>query len=118
MRFLGKVKNKFMYAMQGIVDGMKNDDSIQRQWMLGLLVLILGIFVFHFSIIQWIIALFAIALVIGFEYVNSAIETITDHLFPQYDERAKKIKDYAAGAVLIVSLFSLLIAIIMIFLLE
>jgi len=33
--------------------------------------------------------------------LNSALETITDILFREYDERAKRIKDMAAGAVLI-----------------
>jgi diacylglycerol kinase (ATP) len=40
-------------------------------------------------------------IVLSIEMVNTAIETITDILFKEYDPRAKIIKDTAAGAVLI-----------------
>lgn len=43
--------------------------------------------------------------------MNSAIEGIVDLISPEYNEKAGRIKDMAAGAVLIVSIISLIIGI-------
>jgi diacylglycerol kinase (ATP) len=43
-------------------------------------------------------------IVLSVEMLNSALETITDILFKDYDERAKRIKDMAAGSVLITAM--------------
>lgn len=55
-----------------------------------------------------------IALVIAFEFINSAVETITDKISPEYSLEAKKIKDYAAAAVLVISIAAAISGIIII----
>ena len=72
----------------------------------SLLVLLAGI-VFQVSRIEWLFLLLSIFLVIAFEILNSAIENVVD-LASHYhfDMLAKKAKDMAAGAVLVVSLFA------------
>jgi len=63
------------------------------------------ILILSFSIgISWsevVVIITLSILVLSVEMLNSALETITDILFREYDERAKRIKDMAAGAVLI-----------------
>ena len=104
--FLKKAVRKFSYAFAGLLDGIHNDASIRLQF-----VLLAGLLL-HLSLIEWSIVLILVALVIAMEYINSAIETLTDVLFPNYDRRAKKIKDYSAAAVLVVSIVALLFGII------
>ena len=52
------------------------------------------------------------ALVIGFEMINTAIERITDELYPEWNERARVIKDVAAGSVLLSAIIAFLSGII------
>ena len=109
--FLKKAVRKFSYAFAGLLDGIHNDASIRLQFVLGVCTLLAGLLL-HLSLIEWSIVLILVALVIAMEYINSAIETLTDVLFPNYDRRAKKIKDYSAAAVLVVSIVALLFGII------
>ena len=60
---------------------------------------------------EWCILLICIGLVISLEMINSAIENLVDLVSPDYNEKAGKIKDMAAGAVLVFSFVSLLIGI-------
>jgi diacylglycerol kinase (ATP) len=55
---------------------------------------------------QWIILCIALVLVV--ELLNTAIETLTDLVSPQYNEKAGQVKDVAAGAVVITALFALI----------
>jgi diacylglycerol kinase len=52
--------------------------------------------------------LLAIALVWTTEAINTAIEKIVDFISPDFHPKAGEIKDLAAGAVLIASLFALI----------
>jgi diacylglycerol kinase len=51
--------------------------------------------------------LIVIALVWAAEAFNTAIEKLTDHLFPEYHETARFAKDVAAGAVLVCAIAAL-----------
>ena len=54
--------------------------------------------------IEWVIVLILIGSIIALEFINSAIETIVDFISPEYNEKAKIMKDYAAAAVLVMSI--------------
>lgn len=73
-----------------------------------ILVLIAGI-IFKISFIEWIICFILFALVISLELVNTAIEATVDLVTKNFNIQAKKAKDTAAGAVLLVAIFSALI---------
>lgn len=100
---LRKYINKFRYAFAGLCDGILHDHSITLQCLIGLCVLAVCICL-PLTCWEWVLIILLIALVIAFEFINSAIEAITDEISPEYSLAAKKIKDYAAAAVLIVSL--------------
>ena len=86
----------------------KNRDLITKHAVTALAVILAG-FVFQVSRIEWLFLLLSIFLVVAFEILNSAIENVVD-LASHYhfDMLAKKAKDMAAGAVLVVSLFAAL----------
>lgn len=55
----------------------------------------------------WAVMTLTIALVVGAELLNTAIEALADHLHPQWHEAIKRTKDVAAAAVLVTSLGAL-----------
>lgn len=55
---------------------------------------------------QWIIL--CIMLMLVTEMLNTAIETLTDLVSPNYNKLAGHVKDVSAGAVLLVAIFSLI----------
>ena len=94
------------FALTGIFTAIKEERNMTKHAVTSLLVLLAGI-VFKVSRIEWLFLLLSIFLVIAFEILNSAIENVVD-LASHYhfDMLAKKAKDMAAGAVLVVSLFA------------
>lgn len=64
------------------------------------------------SSIEWIAIVFAIAMVLAAEAVNSSIEALTDLVSPGYNEAIKRTKDLAAGAVLILAIGAAIIGLI------
>lgn len=109
--FLKRYVRKFYHAFAGLGDGIRHDASIMLQTVIGVFVIIFCLFM-HLKAMEWTIILLLIAAVIALEFVNSAIENVVDMICPHYDVRAKKVKDYAAAAVLIMSLVAVIIGII------
>ncbi len=69
-------------------------------------------FVFKISHSEWMIILFCIALVLSLEILNTAIEYLVDLVSPEFNEKAGRVKDIAAAAVLTASIVVLIIALI------
>lgn len=69
----------------------------------ALLVIFAG-FYFSISEIEWIAVTLAIGFVFSAEAFNTSIEWLVDKISPEYDPVAGKIKDVAAGAVLIAAI--------------
>lgn len=84
--------------------------NIRIQAGVGMITITLGIF-FGLTILEWVSLLFAIALVIGFELVNSAFEVMVDWISPEFHPLAGKVKDVAAGAVFFVSIISVVVGV-------
>lgn len=103
--FLKKYIHKFQYAFQGLFHGILFDQSIRLQAWIALIVIVFCLFL-SLTWVQWTIIISMILMVLAAEFVNSTIEEICDVLFPSYDRRVKKIKDYAAAAVLLLSMLA------------
>ena len=71
------------------------------------LVLIMGMSL-HISKIEFMLILLISALNFSLELVNTAIERLADNISPQYDEKIGVIKDVMAGAVLVSSVFAII----------
>jgi diacylglycerol kinase len=101
----------FIYALHGIWSGIADQRNLKFQ--LGVAVIVIGAgFYLSITSIEWCIILLCIALVIGLELVNTALENLVDLVTLERNPLAGKIKDIAAGAVLIVSVMSLIIGLI------
>ena len=104
----------FTYNIEGLKYALLNEQSILVQLVFACLVLLFGLF-FHLNKYEWIIILFAIGLVLSFEFVNTAIEAVVDLVSPEKHPLAKIAKDTASTAVGIMALVCAIVGI-MIFL--
>lgn len=110
MSYIKKRGLSFGFAIQGIMQALK-EPNFRIQTIAAVVVLILAAY-FKISPTEWCITLFCCGLVLSFELINSAVERLCDLITTEIDPRIKFIKDVSAGAVLIISLSSLLIGII------
>ena len=99
------------FALTGILTAFKEERNMRKHAVTALAVILAG-FVFRVSRIEWLFLLMSIFLVVAFEIINSAIENVVD-LASHYhfSMLAKKAKDMAAGAVLVVSLLAAVIGV-------
>lgn len=91
------------YAIEGIVLYLKTQHNAIIQLIGTIVVVVLG-FLFNVNKTEWTFLVVAIAMVIVSEMFNTAIEFLTDIVKPEIHPQAKKVKDVAAGAVLVASM--------------
>lgn len=96
----------FKYALRGIWFVIKSQHNAWIHTLFAIAAIILGI-ILKINSYEWMIIIFSIAIVFAFESVNSAIEYLTDLLSPEYNSKAGKAKDIAAGAVLLSAMAAL-----------
>ena len=70
-----------------------------------------GIFL-KISIIEWITCIILFGLVIAAEIINTAIETIVNLVTGEFNPLAKRAKDMAAGAVLVLAISAAIVGLI------
>lgn len=108
-----KWKNRTLTAsMEFALTGIKTayrEEANMRNHVISAIFAILSGLLFRISVTEWIFLLLSIFLVIAFEIINSAIECVVDLATDyHFNLLAKKAKDMAAGAVLLVSVYALL----------
>lgn len=101
----------FFYALKGIRASLEEQRNLKVQSLVGALTIGAG-FYFNITPGEWCIVLLAIGLVIGLEMINTAIEDLVDLVTTEWKPLAGKIKDMAAGAVLVVSIIAVIIGVI------
>lgn len=99
----------FRFAFNGLTQFFRTERNGRIQGIAAILVIIAGGF-FHLSKIEWIAALLCIAMVLGLEMVNSAIEKLCNLITTDYHPQIKIIKDVSAAAVLVTSIISAIVA--------
>lgn len=99
------------YAFKGMMLLLKTEASIKIQFVIGILVTVFG-FYLNISANEWIVQTLAIALVMSTEGMNTAIEEIANFIHPEHHTKIGLIKDIAAGAVFIASVFAVIIGLI------
>ncbi len=100
-------------AFKCAFDGVRHAVTTQRNFKIHLSVAFIAIllsFIFKLNLTEVAIVVVCIFSVFALELINTAIESIVDLVSPEWNELAKHAKDCAAGAVLIVSIMSVIIA--------
>ena len=98
-----KLINSFKYAIEGFVSSFKTERNMKIHVLAMVLVVIGGLYL-KISLTEWCFIALAIAMVIGSELFNTAIETIVDMVSPEKNPKAKLAKDISAAAVLAFSI--------------
>ena len=99
------------YAFKGAFLRLKTEASIKIQVVIAIIVTITG-FYYNISSNEWIVQVLAIGLVMSIEGVNTAIEEMANFIHPERHNRIGLIKDIAAGAVFIASVFASIVGLI------
>ena len=105
--------NKFLksvpYAYEGIKTLFKSENNAKIHLLAVFVVTVTG-FLIHFTEAEWLAVIIVMGGVLALEAVNTALETLVDLVSPEFHPLAKKVKDVAAGAVLIFVLAALGVA--------
>jgi diacylglycerol kinase len=111
--FIKRFFMKFKYSYEGLVDGVKHDFSIQLQFMLGFIAILIAVLL-GFTDLEWCILILCIALVISMEYINSSIESIIDRFDPSWHMLTKQAKDLGSAAVLFSAILAGIVGLILV----
>lgn len=106
------VTSSLEFALTGIVTAVQEERNLKSHLLSALVAVLAGILL-RISAIEWLFLFLAIFLVIALEIVNSAVENVVDLASDyHFSMLAKKAKDMAAGAVLVMSMYAVITGII------
>lgn len=91
---------RFGFALAGLLHGLRTERSMRTEILIFALVLA-ALAVLRPGPIWWAAVMLASAGVLAAELLNTAIETLADHLCPEVHPRIRIVKDCAAAAVFV-----------------
>jgi undecaprenol kinase len=97
------------FALAGLRHGLRAERSIRFEAVVLVLVLV-ALVVFRPGPLWWAAAALASSGVLAAELLNTAIETLADHLCPEIHPRIRIVKDCAAAAVFVAVIGALAVA--------
>ena len=106
----GRIKS-FRDAFRGLWYTIRTQQNAQIHLVITVITLSFGAYV-GLTASEWCLIFLAIGLVIGSEVVNTAIESLTDLVSPEYHPLAGRVKDVAAGGVLVCAICAAIIGVI------
>ena len=95
-------------AINGIITLFREEKNAKIHTLSTIGVILVGNYL-NFSAIDWLWITLAIAGVWTAELFNSALERLVDLASPDQHPLAKKAKDFAAGAVLVMSIWAVIV---------
>ncbi len=98
----------FSNAFRGLGLFFEQEHNARIHAVVAVITVVSGLLV-GLSRIEWIAVFFAIGMVIATEAMNTTVEYLCDFVCPEYNNTIKKIKDLAAGAVLICAIAAVII---------
>jgi len=105
------ILQSFIGALKGLHLVIKTERNARIITLLGVLTIAAG-FLFHISLLEFVIVIIVITIVFAFETFNTITEILLDLVIPEKDPHVKVLKDIASGTVLIASINAVIIGII------
>ena len=96
------------FAFDGLWSLLKNEHNSRIHLLAAIVAIITGI-ILKINLSEWCMLTIVIGIVFISELLNTSLETIADLVDPEWNERIRKVKDYAAAAVLISALISVVV---------
>ncbi len=106
-----RLLDSFRNAAAGIERAFLEERNMKLHTLAAFLAVAGGLY-FRVPLQSWALIIIAIAVVFICELINTAIENIVDLVCPGYSEKARKIKDIAAGAVMTAAILAVLLGLI------
>ncbi len=103
------LRASFAYAWAGLRYAWKNQRNFRLEVYIGTFALGMALWLQ----VNLVPVLLLLALVLGLELLNTALEAVVDLASPHYHPLAKAAKDIAAGGVLIVCIIAVLIGVLL-----
>lgn len=100
--------NSFKNAFNGIKDALISEPNLRFHFFASIVAILLAIFL-KFDLEEFSILILTIFFVVILEFINTAIEKLSDIVHPEKSEKIRVIKDISAGVVLLGAIASLLI---------
>ena len=104
-----KLIKSFGYALQGIYVATREQLNIRIHFLAVAVVTMAGLF-FHIMPYEWCLIVICFGMVLTAELINSAIENLVDLVSPDHHHLAGKVKDIAAGAVLVSAIATVIVS--------
>lgn len=101
--------SSFRCAFSGILWALKTQRKLRIHAAATVVVILLGLAA-NLQAWKWCALWACIALVWMAELFNTALEALCDRLVPGQDEAVRRVKDAAAGAVLVTAIVSVIVA--------
>jgi len=98
----------FKFAFHGLSSLIKNEHNARIHLIAALIAVIVGI-ILKISLTEWCILTIVIGLVFITELLNTSLENLADIVDPEWNAAIRKTKNYAAAAVLISAIVSVIV---------
>ena len=106
-----KQVRSFGYAWNGLKSCIGHEPHLDFHLLAAVIVTVCG-WLLGISRMEWIAVTLCIGMVIAAELFNTAIEKLTDLVSPEWNALAGKVKDVAAGAVLVTAIAAAVVGLI------
>jgi diacylglycerol kinase len=104
-----KTIRSFRYAGRGVVALFRAENNAKVHLLAGVAVVAAGLWL-RVSPLEWAVLVMQIGLVWAAEAINTALEKLADVVSPDHHPQIGAAKDIAAGAVLILAVVSVIVA--------
>ena len=95
----------FKYAFRGLRLLLRNEHNSRIHFIVAIFAIAMG-FVLKINLFEWSILVIVAGSVFLTELFNTSIETISDIVDNEWNEKIRNAKDYAAAAVLVAAIIS------------
>lgn len=108
---MNKFIRGFGFAFKGLWHACKTQLNFRVHLFCAAVAIALG-FILKISAAEWLWIILSIGMVLLTELINTAIELLVDLVSPDYNEKAGRVKDMCAAAVLVTAITALVIGIV------
>ena len=98
----------FKFAVHGLMSLIKNEHNSRIHLIVAFAAIIIGI-ILNLNQYEWALLIVVIGIVFISELLNSSIESLADHINPEWNELIRRAKDYSAAAVLVSAVIAIVV---------
>jgi len=98
----------FKFAFNGLCSLLKNEHNSRIHLLAAIIAIVMGI-ILKINHYEWSLLIIVTGIVFLTELLNTSLESLSDIIDPEWNEQVKKAKDYAAAAVLISAIISVIV---------